>query len=438
MLSGGILFLVHRGAAFIDDLLALAGKLGLESYVLTSAPPAESVGRLDSLRSRSTWLQDVAADSLTARDVQAALDALGAQGRNVLGCLSVWEGYRLYMAEANARLSTPDESIETLARLMDKYVSRKRLLEQGLSAVRTDLVTPALLEELRREKTRKFIKPRRGLASFGAFAYKPDLTWEALQAVLAEMATDPDFRDVFEGARDFIAEDYIEGHEFSFEAIVCDGELFLIGVHEKVQLDERHGATLETASLSPPLSLSTAQLQEANTFLERSLRALGVTTGCLHIEARFSGSRWEIIEVNPRVGGSFINHSVRVTTDGECMLDLWLRTLLARTEQEKAELKKALAAKSIFSEAARARTSGVYFRVYFGEPGRRIRETVTPPSTPAPELLRVIVPAGVALPNSSREVFVAQALWRLSRASLETDFLTAQQASAAAVEIRYE
>lgn len=436
--SPGVIFLVHRGAAFIDDLLTLAEQLHLEAYVLTSAPPVNPSERLATLRERSTWLRDSPRESLTRQEVLEAIDTLRREQRHVLACLTVWEGYRQYMAEANALLGAPDESQATLSRLLDKHVLRSILREHQLSRVESEVVTPEVLERLSREGAKKFIKPRRGLASFGAFTYRPDLTWDTLLKLRQEMATDLDFRDTFDEAKDFVAEDYIEGTEHSFEVIVCGGEPHVIGIHEKVALNEQHGATLEVACVSPSVSISEEAIQQGEAFIRRCLRVLGVTTGCYHIEARFDGERWEIIEINPRIGGSFINQSVRVTTDGECLLDLWLRTLLARDAEARESLQAQLATKSLLSVRGRERVHGSFFRVYFGEPGRRIAEVTSQPMEPAAELMRVLVPVGTLLPTSSRELFVAQMMWRMKRSSMETELATLQKLSAHALEIRYE
>jgi biotin carboxylase len=62
------------------------------------------------------------------------------------------------------------------------------------------------------------------------------------------------------------------------------------------------------------------------------LARLGLQPGAFHVEMKYWQARWrwEIIEVNPRLGGSLIHASTERAT-GVSLLSLWLRSLLART-----------------------------------------------------------------------------------------------------------
>ncbi|MCE0444858.1 ATP-grasp domain-containing protein [Streptomyces tricolor] len=104
---------------------------------------------------------------------------------------------------------------------------------------------------------------------------------------------------------DFLIEDYIPGREFSFEVLVVDHEPHVVAVHEKCEVTETAGTVLENACVSPPHQPDPAADRRRDPLEVSSvLDTLGLGWGCFHIEARHTPSGWDLIEVNPRVGGS--------------------------------------------------------------------------------------------------------------------------------------
>ncbi len=398
----GFLFLSHRGLSFVDDLMAKASALGMKSYVLSSLPSEETPGRAAALIAAADWCRVTPSDSLLLDDVLAAIRDLEAQGKRIVGCVSVWEGYRSWMAEANHALGAPDEAPERIARILDKHELRSRLYAAGLSHVRSELIEDeASFDRVLRASGKRFVKPRRGLASFGAFRLTDKITYARLQALSQEMRSDTDYREIFTGkGAQFIAEDYIGGVEMSFEVIAREGAVRVVAIHEKVEVDEAGETTLETSCVSPPVSADRAALEEGECFIGACFAELGLRTGCYHVEAKLDprSGRWEIIEINPRVGGAFINASTAAQLGGPCLLELWLETFLP--------------GRALPSNDPTRPIEETFFRVYFGEPGREIARVDRSDGDRAPATLRMMVSPGARLPKSSREIFLAQALWR--------------------------
>ena len=443
----GVLVLVHRGFSFIEDLVEAIRTRGLEVYILSSRP-ADAVGASEDGKPRRSarlhelgdWASVTAHDALLSADIEDALVELERSGRQIVGCISVWEGYRRQMAEINQRCGANDIGDDTIALLQDKFAFRRHLAAAGLTSVTSELATEASLARALSGDERHFVKPRHGLASFGAFELKPGLALERLGSIRREMENDADFAAVLAQSSDFVIEKYIEGREYSFEIVVLDGECFLVGVHEKSEVDEIDGATLESAVVSPPISITAEEQARGLAFIGDCLRSCGASAGVYHVEVRHCRAvqEWEIIEINPRIGGSFINASLKAQDPRNCLIALWLDGLLATTSDARATLAAAYRARYADVGKEQGDAASVFFRVYYGEPGKRLKQVRAVPVEPAPALVKVLVPDSTLLPNSSREVFLAQALWVIRPTDDAATLSTIVDNSKLAMRVEYE
>ncbi|MFF7373600.1 ATP-grasp domain-containing protein [Streptomyces tricolor] len=489
----GVLLLSHVGFSFMEDLVAAVTARGLKTYVLSSLPePAHQGSRPQALADLADDVRVSAGHVLTPRDVEDHLDRLQAAGASVQCCLTVWEGYRHLMALANARLGVPDLDDKQVLQLRDKLTLRNRLADAGLSRARATVLTPQTLAARRREGGRYFVKPVSGIASFGTFPLTPDTTWEDLERIAAEaradtvyasaFTTDPDPHDpaappppapapasaaADSGAprhtpttptsptaphaaphgtahatgrgtngMDFLIEDYIPGREFSFEVLVVDHEPHVVAVHEKCEVTETAGTVLENACVSPPTSLTPQQTAAGIRWVSSVLDTLGLGWGCFHIEARHTPSGWDLIEVNPRVGGSLISPSVAALTGGPGLLDLWLDLLLAA--RRPAAYRTTLAGLSYTADGTTPSPNATFFRVFFAGPGTIRTVTVNDDLPLPPALSHVLLQPGDVVESAAREVFCGQVLWRMDRDGREAVLPDLLPASERALEIVYE
>lgn len=419
-MTKAILILSHRGKGFAPELIRAARAVGLEAWVLSSSSETDT----EKLKNSCDWFRITSEPHLTVEDVRGVI----AEGNGRLtACISVWDGYRELMSLANEALGAVDLRPDDLQLLLDKHAFRVRLAEAGLSQVSSTKVTPSNLASLKGEG-RKFLKPRRGVASFGAFPLTPDLEWDDLLHVRTSMETDRDYCGVFGNDIEFVAEDYIAGIEYCFEMMASGGKVACLAIHEKVALEELGRTVLESACVSPPVHAGQFILAQGVRVVKRSLEALGGKTGLFHVEARFDGKHWELIEVNPRVGGAYIYHSTKATTGGTCLLELWTRSLLGQTELvEPSWDTGVLPAQSTF------------FRVFFGMPGKTVskiglREVGTLDS---PVLSSLSVAAGKQLPASDREVFLGQAMWQMPTVEASRRLSTLLSDSEQLLEVEY-
>ncbi|MEU9705475.1 ATP-grasp domain-containing protein [Streptomyces sp. NPDC047981] len=439
----GVLLLSHVGFSFLEDLARTVTARGLKVHVLSSLPEPQHQG------SRPGALADLADDVritgehvLTPHDVEEHLDRLRAAGVSVACCLTVWEGYRHLMALANARLGVPDLDEKQIPELRDKLTLRNRLADAGLSRGRASALTPETLAARQRDGGRHFVKPVSGLASFGTFPLTPDTTWADLERIAAEARADTVYASAFgadPGGRgmEFLVEDYVPGREFSFEVIVVDGAPHVVAVHEKCEVTEGPGTVLENACVSPPTSLSEEETAAGLRWVARVLDTLGLDQGCFHVEARYDApAGWDLIEVNPRVGGSLISPSVAALTGGPGLLDLWLDALLAGDRTD--AYVKTLKGLSYGTDGTTPSPYATFFRVFFAEPGT-LRAVGPGDGLPLrPVLSQILLEAGDVVESSSREVFLGQVLWSMDRADRDAILPGLLPASERAIEIVYE
>jgi hypothetical protein len=438
MASDGVLILSHCGFSFVEDLATAIRARGLQPFVLSSQPlPEHGSARLHALRTLAASVLSSDAHVLAVEDVEDALVSLRESGYTVRACISVWEGYRALMAHANAQLGVDDLPVWQVDLLRDKLDLRNELHHAGLSRVRALVVTSDVLAALQRDGGAYFIKPARGIASYGAFRLSRETTWSQLDGIAAQARADTVYASALGDDVTFIAEDYLAGTEFSFEVLVSQGRPSVVGLHEKCQLTEASGTVLEDSCTSPPASLSGAQVAAGLAWLATTFDHLGLDWGCFHVEARFDGARWDLIEINPRVGGSLISPSVKALNGEASLLDLWLDLLLEQATPARAEaFAQRLARLAYAADGTPPTQVATFFRVYFAHPGE-IDSIEVQPGRRAPVIQQVLLKPGDTVPAASREVFLGQLLWQLSREERDATLASLLTESATAIDVRY-
>lgn len=432
--GGGILLLSHVGFSFVEDLAGALGARGLKAFVLSSRPEPAHPGRLDDLRRLADHVTAAAEHVLTHQDVESCLADLKGRGETVLACVTVWEGYRHLMAFANETLGVSDLGEKQILGLRDKLTLRNRLFDAGLTRVRAAELTPASLAAHQADGGRHFVKPVSGIASYGAFPLTAATTWADIERITAESRDDTVYASAFgDDGLTFLVEDYLPGREFSFEVVVTDGTAHVVALHEKCEVTETAGTVLENACTSPPVSVTAAERATGIEWVRRLLAELDLSWGCFHVEARFDDSRWDLIEINPRVGGSLISHSTKELTGGASLLDLWIDSLLA-PEGFEAEL----ASLSYTADGETPTENATFFRVFFAEKGRIASVRLSTELPLDPVVTHILLKAGDTVDATAREVFLGQLLWRYPRDEADRVFPGLTRASAHAIDIQYE
>ena len=112
----------------------------------------------------------------------------------------------------------------------------------------------------------------------------------------------------------FMAEQYIEGQEYSVETISYKNQHQIVQVTEKIGTGAPHFVELEHHQ---PAQLTAVVLNKLNDLIPQILSSIGYINGAAHIEIKIDPQdNIYLIEVNPRGGGDYIsNELVGLSTD---------------------------------------------------------------------------------------------------------------------------
>lgn len=436
----GVLILSHCGFSFLEDLIEELGKRQLRCFVLSSLPlPEHMPTRLEQIEAWADHFYTSNAHQLNLDDVKHAVQTLCESGEQVMCCISVWEGYRHLMASANASLGVYDLGSQQALDLRNKLKVRNRLAEAGLSQVNAYVLSANLLQLLKVQKQRYFIKPIHGIASYATFPMREDTTWDALETLRLASVQDTVYASAFNDGLEFMVEGYIPGHEFSFEVLLIDGLVHVVAIHEKYDVTQTADTVLEDSCTTPPVSLDHTQIAAGLNWLKKILDCLELKWGCFHVEARFTGQYWDLIEMNPRLGGSLISHSVESVTHGHSMLSLWLDLLLASQDEprERKKLAHNLAQYVWRMDGTSTQSTATFFRVYFARPGTLCSVTLNELPL-APVVKHILLKKGDVIPAHSREIFLGQLLWAFDRSRQLLELEQLSTISRSALDIQYQ
>ncbi|NJQ06287.1 ATP-grasp domain-containing protein [Streptomyces lonarensis] len=433
-----VLLLMHQGKSYTEEIAASAAALGAELVALSSRPATPQV-----LTAARRYLADhvvTEEPELRSADLDKAVRELAERGYRIEAALATFEGYRLLMAELNARLGARDSTEAALRLCLDKYELRRHLVAEGLSDVRLHRLAPGVTPELD-PAVDWFVKPVRGASSFAAFRLRDPADLADLPAIQQQMRTDQRMKAIFMDRYDFLVEEYVEGPEFSFETVVLDGRVHHLCVHEKARVERLERTTLEGMSVTPPACLGREELLAGAAYVDRCLAALaahGLTSGVLHIEVKYweARRRWEIIEINPRMGGSLVNASVE-TVSGLSLLDLWAESLLPDDGGGEAFHDRLARASQVEAVRAGRPTRATVFLSKYGEKGRTVDAIgFAPPSRP-PRVLRVHVADGTELDASDRGICLMDALWDVAPDDLDAEIAFLDRHATEHFHVRY-
>lgn len=414
-MSKVVVLLVHQGLSYLPLLATKADSLGLKVVAISSQPLP--ISNITEQQEHYAELKIVDQENLSLANVQPVIDEL--TGRyEVVGVISTFEGYRLEMAQLNQQLGILDCHPDMLDRALDKLTMRQTLRQHGLSKIESWLLNEEQFSILQQQELSLFVKPRCGVGSFGCFRLTENSSWLHLQQLAAELARDDFLKVAHLGRFEFIAEQFIDGTEFSYEVVAHDGSYFTLAIHEKTGLEARDNTVLENVDISPSLTLSQPQMLAGADFIEQCLRCMELTEGAFHVEVRYEQSkdRWEIIEINPRIGGGFINSSVAEITQGTSALDAWLSVLVRKTSKETIDIDLAKLHNN-FTTPLQA-TIGHYV---FGVPGKTVTRIEMQQKNTQPKALNKHAKVGDVLPDLSREIPVIEGMWVTTPADLKED-----------------
>jgi biotin carboxylase len=383
------LLLVRRSATITPLTVALLRSKGFEPFVLSSLPD-------DGGAEFRLMCARLEVECAVSAGVKVTLDEVAevlARLEDCAFCLSLADTQRELMAEANRLLGTPDVDPAALRVAVDKHTMRTTLSRLGLSRLQSLRLTDPRARELIEGGEPFVVKPRNGTGSLCVGVVRSWADVAVLQDAFAEGSADVDMMAEYFVDNELIAESYFDGVELSVDLVRRDGRDLISVDHEKTVLEFGGGTVLERGMASPVVGLTAAQLNAVHKLAGEVLDALGLSSGCYHVELRVNEAcEAEIVEINPRVGGAMIWDSIQLQYDRSVTAD-WVDVLAGRE-----------------IEPLKARRCGTYQQLAHAEQRRPLMAADTNPKLPEPTVRSVRVCLGERS-TPYRENFIASALW---------------------------
>ncbi len=198
-------------------------------------------------------------------------------------------------------------SHHTVELMSDKYKTRDQLRRAGLDPTRSITLTSVsqIREFYSQSSTGIVVKPRAGLGSRQIFQIH---STQQLEAAVLDLETEISKGSQAFGGLGYIAEEFLEGNEYSIESFSIDGQHYPITVTQKY----KNQADAVEIGHAMPANISELQRSETFTFISKVLTELGVTDGPAHSEVFLTPSGPRLVETHCRLAGDFIPALVKL------------------------------------------------------------------------------------------------------------------------------
>lgn len=127
-----------------------------------------------------------------------------------------------------------------------------------------------------------------------------------------------------------LVESFVPGDEIAIEGLIADGDLTVLAVFDKP--DTSPGPFFPETLFITPSRLPEETIAEAERVAATALRALGLTSGPVHVELRVADGRARIIEVAARSIGGLCSRSLNFGLMGTTLESLILRNALGQSQ----------------------------------------------------------------------------------------------------------
>ncbi|WP_332460349.1 ATP-grasp domain-containing protein [Xenorhabdus lircayensis] len=111
--------------------------------------------------------------------------------------------------------------------------------------------------------------------------------------------------------KSLLLEEYLEGIEATVECVISQHTVHPVLINEKLILTEKENTVLENLLICPPVSFSPSEQEQIRDYAVACIKAVGLNYAIAHLEFRMTHDGPVVIEINPRLGGLFVNSSFR-------------------------------------------------------------------------------------------------------------------------------
>lgn len=215
--------------------------------------------------------------------------------------INFFEEYVELAAKITKRFKLNGNSMETAFLTRNKYAMRTALAKHGLDVPLFIKVGnyEEFLSAIRKIGFPCVVKPLDAMASEGVLKLERPQGFGDLYADIIKNNK----KVAKTNTTDLLIEQYIEGPEISWEAVVSAGQLHIMGITEKTTEEEPFFNEIMHIHPAP---LSDDIEEKIHDTGKRAVEALGIGFGGVHLEARISSGKIYIIEIASRLGGDAI------------------------------------------------------------------------------------------------------------------------------------
>ncbi|MWL43994.1 ATP-grasp domain-containing protein [Escherichia coli] len=235
-------------------------------------------------------------DTFNNENVVAALQ----HEPDIAGILSTTDTWSFHCLEISKKLGLPHHDPYVIGLVRDKYRLRNHLYNEGLSSCTSKLVNPRDYEREVVTADVKYpciVKDTAGTGSqYVWIAYNEN----DLLTVLDHASTQP-LRGLL------TIEPFFSGTLYSLETLSWEGETRLIAITSRVISPE---PLFREEAFSSPVHFPDALMDSLETWIRKVLSSIGYQRGFAHTEFMITDDGFEVIEINPRLGGVQIGEAL--------------------------------------------------------------------------------------------------------------------------------
>jgi len=213
-------------------------------------------------------------------------------------------------------LSLPYPSAESIALCRDKFAGKSIWQKRGVSCPRHRLVrsADAVFDFLKEIDRPCVIKPLGGSGSELVFVCSSRRDCDkAAQLVLSGLAQRKGSRLYNRGISLFIAEEFIDGPEFSCDFAISKGRAEIVRLTKKIKYSPKPFGTIN-GYMTIDWSESGLNRNRLTDILQDGAAALGILDGICMVDFVVDRGRIVLLEITPRPGGDCIPHLLRSST----------------------------------------------------------------------------------------------------------------------------
>ena len=214
------------------------------------------------------------------------------------------------MARVAEKYKMPFFSVETAIWSTDKYLMKQRFLKGGIPCAQGKTIS--IVDDVDDLHFPLIIKPRDNSGSRGVKLCRNKLELlDSMHEALDESRMD-----------NVLVEEYIEGKEYSIEALHYNGKTEVIQFTEKETTEFPYNVELGHIQ---PADISDSDKEKIRQLIERIGKIFNFENCASHTELKINERGIFIIETSPRLGGDFINSYLTPLSTGINMEDSLLQ-----------------------------------------------------------------------------------------------------------------